>query len=123
VSGNVQNPIKFSNYNNELVILYGRGYEDKDLNGDGLADGPIGQNKEKILNIVGDYNIVSGLEFINSNSWGVYIAGNFNIIEHSSSHDNWENGFVIHGMNNTLRYLEAYQNRHRTGIEIRRAGT
>jgi hypothetical protein len=119
VSGTATAPITIQNYGTERVLLMGRGFEDRDLNGDGKADGPIGTTNESLLFIEANYIHVRGLEFSNSNRWGIYIKGDENQVERCSIHDNWDAGVTIDGNTNLVSSVETFRNRHMSGIIIR----
>ena len=126
-SGTSAYPIIFRAYGDDTVILRGFGFEDADLNSDTYADGPVNPSKrETLMKIDGDYIHVSGLEFTNCQQNSVAIDGNFNRIENSLAHDNWLVGILIgsdeQGLveGNVASYIEAYQNRHGTGLIISR---
>lgn len=132
VNGTSQNKIKIKNYNNELVRLIGKGYEDRDLNADGLADGVDSADPERevLLIIEGDFIEVSGLEIMNSSGAGVSLRASFCVLENLSVHDNWGAGIMI-GFDtsetkiveeNYIRLSETYNNRHSTGIFLGRSG-
>ncbi len=119
MSGTAKAPITIQNYNSETVILSGHGFEDRDLNGDGLADGPVGLTNEALINIQADYIHVQGLEVTNSNRWGVVIAGDHNVLDHVLVHDNWDAGILLDGSANVIKHVEAHHDRHGSGVTVR----
>ena len=125
VSGTASAPITFKPLGDGPVVFRGFGFEDRDLNGDGMADGPADPNKrETLMRISGNYIHVEGLEFTNSQQGGLVIEGSFNRIENVSSHDNWTIGISIGDAGNrrvegnVVTGCEAYNNRHYVGIAI-----
>ncbi len=120
IPGTATAPIVVQNYANEQVVLVGRGFEDRDLNNDGLADGPTSSStNEKLIDIEASYNQVKGLEVTNANRWGVYINGDYSYVENMNVHDNWEAGIYMASSHNTVKNVESYRNRHGSGILIR----
>lgn len=122
-SGTASAPITIQNYGSEHVVLMGRGFEDRDLNGDGRADGPVGLTNECLLRIEADYIHVRGLAFTNSNRWAVYLKGDHNRVENCTTHDNWDAGVTIDGNANVVSHVEAHHNRHMSGVIIRPSGS
>lgn len=99
-SGTDGNPITFQNYSDEKVSLIGFGFEDRDLNGDGDADGPSDVNgtaveRENLVVIDANYVHVKGLEISNSANTGLSIRGSYNRVENISMQDIWLSGIVI----------------------------
>ncbi len=118
-SGTQQAPITIQNYNGEKVTLYGHGFEDRDLTGDGQADGPIGTTNEALISIQADHIHVKGLELTNSNRWGMVLKGNHNFVDHVLIHDNWDVGLLVDGSNNSIQHVEAHHERHGSGLTVR----
>jgi len=129
-SGTANNRIAFSNYQNEKPVLRGYGFEDRDLDGDGKADGVIfGGGRETLFVVEGDYNTVRGLEFKDSGKTSISIRGSHNIVENNYIHDGWDVGITI-GLfaveakiveGNTVRLNEIRNIRHGNGILIGRS--
>jgi len=121
-SGNV---ITFRPYQSDTVILRGFGFEDQDLNSDGLADGVAQSGKsETLVKISGDYINISDLELTNSQGSGMSITGSYNTVERMIVDNNWSNGISIGDAGleqveyNTVQDCELYNNRYYTGIFI-----
>ncbi|HEX4770393.1 MAG TPA: hypothetical protein VH351_06150 [Bryobacteraceae bacterium] len=125
-SGTATAPIRYQNFNGEHVVLTGFGFEDRDLNNDGYADGPTYPPKRETLFLVeADYIQVFGLEFTNSQQEGLVVSGSFCYAEECSSHDNWLWNFEIkHGRNSNVmqgtvfRWVEGYRSRHANGFQF-----
>ncbi|MCF7765330.1 MAG: right-handed parallel beta-helix repeat-containing protein, partial [Verrucomicrobia bacterium] len=122
-SGTAQQPIRFQNFNGEKVVLSGFGFQDADLNGDGLADGPTHPKKrETLFKVSGDYIQVVGLEFTNSQQNGLTVQGSFCYVAECVSHDNWGANASLESTSsatlrgNVFRYLECYKSRHNPGF-------
>src|SRR3989344_5125382 len=137
ISGTNNQRITFENYNEELVRLMGYGFEDRDLinntdgtpNPDGYADGTqIFSNREEIIVVKADYIDLRGFEIENSSYNGGVIRGSYNLIENLKTYNNWMAGLgigvqttetkIVEG--NVIRYVEAYNNRHGSGIVLGR---
>lgn len=122
-SGTREAPIRYECYPGERVVLTGFGYEDRDLNGDGYADGEKNPSKRETLFLVeADYIQVKGFEMANSQRYGMQVSGNFCYVEECVARDSWYSGFLLHHgkTTNTLqgtvfRWLEGYNNRHGNG--------
>jgi hypothetical protein len=128
-AGTATAPIRYENYNNEHVTLAGWGYSDVDTNGDGMADGPyFPAYRQKLFFIQtnADYIQVKGLEVTNSQQDGIVVEASFCYVQECSLHDNWTSGIGVLRMKDpmknltgtVLRWVEAYHNRHFTGIDI-----
>ena len=122
-SGTASAPIIFEAYPGETATLRGWGFEDRDLNGDGDADGPKNGATGTLLYVSGSYVQIRGLEVTNSNKFGVVLGGNNNLLENLSVHDNWLGGIGISGNSHTVRYNEVCRTRHGGGIGIRAEAT
>ena len=121
ISGTQECPITFQPYQGEQVILQGFGFEDADLNGDGLADGPAyPQKRETLFSIEADHIHLRGLELTNSQQVGLNISAKHSLVEHLWVHDNWTTGVLLNegARNNHLRFLEIHNSRHHNGISL-----
>jgi len=130
--GTSEKPITYTNYNypNEKVILQGHGFEDRDLNGDGKADGIALTlpDQEKLIWIQANHIHIKGFELKESSAGGIVISGSFNLIEECIVHDNWLTAVGIGYStsettiveSNIVRNTETYGNRHGYGITIGR---
>jgi uncharacterized repeat protein (TIGR02543 family) len=129
-SGTASQPIRFEGYQSERPHLYGYGFEDRDLNNDTLADGPLigfGVN-EILMRVRADYIQVKNLEFSNSNSKNLSVEGSYGVYEDILTHDSWAAPLRIYatGRNvegNVLRKIEAHHSRHDGGIVLQTTGT
>jgi hypothetical protein len=78
-SGNAGNPIKYLAYPGESPIIDGKFY------------GNIGI----LVNIIGDYVNLSGIELKNSSGWGIYVAGNHDVVDNVYVHHTDSAGIMI----------------------------
>jgi len=130
-SGTAIAPIRIENYSNEYVRLSGWGFSDADTNSDGHADGVISNaNFRQTLVFVSpgaNYIQIKGLDLSNAQNNAISIEGNFCYVREVNAHDSWFAGAsiakdqlatngTVHG--DVFRYVEAYNNRHFTGIVI-----
>ena len=121
-SGRADAPIRFEAFANEEVDITGFGFEDRDLDRDGFADGPVHpQKRETLLLVEGDYVHIRGLRFFNSGGSAVKVTGSFCYIEECRAFDNWYDQFIIRNdSRNTLegtvfRFVESCRSRHGSG--------
>ncbi|MBA2433792.1 MAG: hypothetical protein H0V54_01665 [Chthoniobacterales bacterium] len=126
-SGTATAPIRYQSYNSEKVILRGGGFEDRDLNGDGNADGSLVSGTENLIWVQNgaNYTQIVGLEITNSGTNGILVESQYNYLAEISIHDNWKSGIFIQNPNSTgdfagcvMRWIESYRNRHGSGITI-----
>jgi hypothetical protein len=130
-SGTATAPIRIENYPGEYVRISGWGFSDADTNSDGLADGVISNSNYRqtlfFISPGANYIQVGGLDLSNAQNNAMTVEGNYCYVREVSAHDNWFTGIAIakdqlatngtvHG--DVLRYVEAYNNRHFTGILI-----
>ncbi|RME57426.1 MAG: DUF4215 domain-containing protein, partial [Candidatus Dadabacteria bacterium] len=119
--GGIRNhPITYRGFGSERPRLIGQGYEDRDLDNDGLADGPPVSTEYLILvDSNARYIKLQQLEVMNSARYGIYLAGDNTTVEDIKVHDNWDAGIFIRSDNNLIRFVEAYNQRHFTGVILR----
>ncbi len=129
-SGTVTAPIRIESYNGESVMLKGWGFSDADTNSDGIADGIISNAvyRQTLVFVPpgSDYIQIKGLDLTNSQGGGLTIEGNFCYVQEVNAHDCWTSGagitkdqLVANGVSgDVFRWVEAYNNRHFTGILI-----
>lgn len=117
-SGTAGAPITMRCKAGQRCVLRGRGYVDADTNGDGKADGPIGQTNEKLIYVAADYIHIRDLELTNSNRWCLFSDGNYGHYENILSHNCWYSGFDMAGNHNVYRNLEGRYNRHASGFTV-----
>jgi hypothetical protein len=121
-SGTAIAPIRFEAYDEESVILSGFGYEDRDLDLDGYADGPMySPKRETLVLIEGNYVQIVGFELQNSQGSALVVRRNFCYVEECVASDNWLNAFVLESKNeagamgSVFRWNEAFRTRHGSG--------
>jgi len=122
-SGTATQPIRYEVYPGESVLLWGHGFIDQDLNGDGKADGPIYGKREYLIYSLADYIQLKGFEVANSEYYGINTGGNFNYLENCNAHDCWYATHAIEHPNATtntllgtvLRWCEGHHARHGNG--------
>lgn len=125
-SGTVTKPIRFENYNGELVQLVGWGFSDA-TNGSGLEIGPNNSLFRQTLVFIqpgANYIQVSGLDLTNCQQSAFTIEGNFCYVQECQAHDNWLTGFGISRVKasgvtvqgDVIRWCDAHYNRHFTGM-------
>ena len=123
-SGTPTAPIRFEAYADEHVTLVGVGFDDRDLNGDGLADGvPYSAKRTTLLRVDGDYIQVKGLRCTNGQRLGFALTGNFCLIEECVAYDNFSHNFSIFKsmqkqQGNIFRNVEGYRSRHGSGFAL-----
>ncbi|OHA29600.1 MAG: hypothetical protein A3G52_00705 [Candidatus Taylorbacteria bacterium RIFCSPLOWO2_12_FULL_43_20] len=124
-SGTAGNPITFKAYGDDSVILTGFGFEDRDLDEDGYADGPTYSNKrERMIMIKANYIRIENLEITNSSGSGIIIDGSFNVVKNVHVHNLWGDGIAIGdtGENrvegNVVDTVEIHNSRHNGGVSF-----
>jgi hypothetical protein len=118
-SGTADRPIRFEGYRDERVIIRGIGFEDRDRNGDGFADGPRDRgDRSALIRITGDHVQVRRVEVEQAPHYGVLIQGGHNLLEEVRVRHSWMSNVVLSGVDNMLRYVEAHHSRHGSGIGI-----
>jgi hypothetical protein len=125
--GTVTAPIRYEAYNGESVKLVGFGFEDRDLDSDGYADGGPPGVRETLFKISygANYVQVRGLELFASSGSGMVVGGSYCYVEECLSHDHWYAGATIVHEKNTntqagvvFRWLETHHNRRDNGLLI-----
>ncbi len=123
INGTATAPIRLQNYNAEHVILNGTGFQDADLDHNGLADGPlISGIDERLIWVNADYIQVVGLDIQNSGKYGVYWDRSHGYMNECTIHDNWLPGMWLIGnlvggtlTGTVIHSCESYRNRHGSG--------
>ena len=95
ISGTEANPIKIKAYPGENPII----------------DGGFHEYLGSLLNITGDYIHISEIEVRNSTDWGIYIYGNYDVIDDVYVHHCTLAGIVInHGKHSTVQNSRVWRN-------------
>lgn len=88
ISGTEANPIKIRTYPGENSII----------------DGGFREDWGSLLNIMGDYIDVSDIEVRNSDGWGIYVYGNYDVVDNVYVHHCRLAGIMInHGQHSTVQ--------------------
>lgn len=85
-SGTQTSPIVVTNYNNEEVIIDGMN-----------MTFPAHKSGSPLIDIPGDWVIVSNLTIANSGEYGVTVEGNHDVLDNLYVHHSWGTGVVLQG--------------------------
>lgn len=116
-SGTESNPIRIIAYSGENPII------------DGGFNGGLGS----LVNLLGDYIDISGIEVRNSGGWGIYVYGNYDIVDKVYVHHCMMDGIIVsHGRNSIVQNSRVWRNslnneyglssKWATGLEVSRYG-
>jgi hypothetical protein len=118
-SGTAIHPIVFEGYRSEQVVVRGVGFEDRDLNGDGHADGPADRRtRSALIRITGSYVEVRKMEVELAPYRAIQVDGSDGLIEEVRIRHCWMACVAVSGSRNLLRYVEVHNARHHPGIYI-----